>query len=97
MNARTGELGTRASGEMERELASLIVATLNLEIDPVTIDPTAALFGKGLSLDSIDMLEVALAVSQQYGYQLRSDDPDNPRTFASLRALAAHIEANRTR
>ena len=59
------------------------------------IDPTAVLFGEGLGLDSIDLLEIALVVSQRYGVALRSDDPDNDRIFASLRALAAHIAEKR--
>jgi len=80
---------------MEREVASLIVETLNLRTDPSSIDPEAPLFNSGLGLDSIDALELAMAVSQKYGIQLRSDDSDNTRIFASLRALAAHIENNR--
>ena len=83
--------------DLERELAQLIVAALNLDIGPDKIDPEAPLFGKGLGLDSIDMLEIALAVSKKYGFQLRSDDADNERIYASLRALAAHIEQHRTK
>ena len=49
-----------------------------------------------LGLDSIDALEIALAVSKRYGFQLRSDNDDNKRIFGSLRALSAHIEQNRT-
>ncbi len=73
----------------EQEIAELLVSSLNLEIEARAIDPTAPLFREGLGLDSIDMLEIALAISQHYGIQLRSDDPDNERIFASLRALAA--------
>lgn len=81
----------------ERELAELLVSALNLEsIQPEQIDPEQALFGADLGLDSIDALELALAVSKKYGFQLRSDNDDNRRIFASLRALSAHIEANRT-
>lgn len=83
--------------DMERELAQLIVAALNLDIGPDKIDPEAPLFGEGLGLDSIDMLEIALAVSKKYGFQLRSDDADNERIFASLRALSAHIEKHHTK
>lgn len=80
----------------ERDLASLIVESLNLEnVAPDGIDPEAPLFGGKLGLDSIDALELALAVSKRYGVQLRSDNPDNRRVFGSLRALAAHIEAQR--
>jgi acyl carrier protein len=81
----------------ESELAALIVQALNLEISPDEIDPKAPLFGEGLGLDSIDMLEIALAVSKKYGFKLRSDDADNERIFASLRALTAHIEKHRTK
>ena len=81
----------------ESELAELIVQALNLEIRPDEIDPEAALFGEGLGLDSIDLLEIALAVSKKYGFKLRSDDADNERIFASLRALTAHIEKHRTK
>lgn len=80
---------------MELALAKLIVGTLNLDVDPASVDPQAPLFGDGLGLDSIDMLEVALAVSQNYGVKLRSDDPDNPRIFSSLAALNEHIQQHR--
>ena len=76
-------------------LAKLIVETLNLETDPNTIDPQAPLFGEGLGLDSIDMLEIALAVSQTYGVKLRSDDSDNHRIFSSLASLSEHIQQQR--
>jgi acyl carrier protein len=80
----------------ERELAELIVSSLNLEnVSAGEIDPEAALFGSDLGLDSIDALEIALAVSKQYGFQLRSDNEDNRRIFASLRSLSSHIEQNR--
>jgi len=81
----------------ELELARLIVTAANLDLAPEQIDPAAPIFGQGLGLDSIDMLEVALAVSQHYGFSLRSDDPDNRTVFASLRNLAAHIDKHRTK
>jgi len=80
----------------ESEMAALIVTALNLEdVDPAGIDPEAPLFGAGLGLDSIDALELALEVSKRYGVQLRSDDEDNRKIFASLRALTAHVQAHR--
>ena len=80
----------------ERELAELIVQSLNLEtVSADQIDPAAPLFGTDLGLDSIDALEIALAVSKRYGFQLRSDNADNQRIFASLRALSEYIEQNR--
>ena len=80
---------------LERELAALFVESLNLETAAADIDPTASLFGDGLGLDSIDILEVALVVSQRYGFQLRSDDEDNVRIFTSLASLTEHIAAHR--
>ena len=80
----------------ENELARLIVDSLNIDwVKPEAIAPDAQLFGGDLGLDSIDALELALAVSKRYGFQLRSDNPDNKRIFGSLRALAGHIHENR--
>ena len=80
----------------EQQLAQLIVESLNLEeVEASGIDPEAPLFGDGLGLDSIDALELALAISKHYGFQLRSDNPDNRQIFATLRALSAHIEQHR--
>ncbi|HWQ40125.1 MAG TPA: phosphopantetheine-binding protein [Burkholderiales bacterium] len=81
----------------ERELAQLIVSTLNLESAVEQIDPNAPLYRDGLGLDSIDILEIALAVSKKYGVQIRSDDSDNARIFRSLRALNEHVQRHRTR
>lgn len=81
---------------LEQEVAELIVTSLNLEdIQPEEIDPEAPLFGEGLGLDSIDALEIALAISSQYGFQLRSDDENNVKIFSSLRSLSQYIAANR--
>ncbi len=78
----------------EAALAELIVATLNLEVNPSEIDPEARLYGEGLGLDSIDILEIALAVSQTYGVKLRADDEGNVTIFQSLRSLSRHIQQN---
>ena len=75
----------------ELELAQLIVGTLNLETRAADIDPEAPLYGAGLGLDSIDILEIALAVSRAYGIRLRSDDENNQKIFSSLRSLNQHI------
>ena len=77
------------------ELAGLITAELNLDVAPGAIAPEAPLYGEGLGLDSIDILEIAVAISKKYGFKLRSDDPDNDRIFGSLRALASHIAERR--
>ena len=80
----------------QHELATLIVESLNLEaVDPAKIDADAPRFGGELGLDSIDALEIALAVTRRYGFQLRSDHPDNQRIFASLRELSVFVEAHR--
>jgi acyl carrier protein len=80
----------------ENELAELIIAAVNLEgVRAADLDPEAPLFGAGLGLDSIDALEIALEVSRRHGLQLRSDDADNRRIFASLRSLSAYIQAHR--
>jgi Acyl carrier protein len=82
--------------EAQKELAELIVTSLNLEsVKPADIDPEAPLFGGDLGLDSIDALEIALAVSKRYGFQLKSDNPDNRTIFTSLRTLSEHIEQHR--
>jgi acyl carrier protein len=82
---------------LERELATLIVKGLDLSVAPEDIDPDASLYGEGLGLDSIDILEIALIVSKQYGIQLRADDQDNERIFRSLRHFAQYVAAQRTK
>jgi len=80
----------------ELALAQLIVVTLNLDITAAGIVPTAPLYGDGLGLDSIDVLELALAISKTYHFQLRSDDQNNLKIFSSLRSLNGHIQQHRT-
>jgi len=79
----------------EAELARLIATTLNLEVPPTEIDPQAPLYGEGLGLDSIDMLEIALVVSQRFGVKLRAEDKNNVQIFSSLRTLNTYIQQNR--
>ncbi|MGH9783382.1 MAG: phosphopantetheine-binding protein [Terriglobia bacterium] len=86
-----------ALSSQERELAQLIVTTLNLEVRPAEIDPEAPLYGAGLGLDSIDILEIALAISKTYGIRLRSDDQNNLKIFSSLRSLNQHIRQCRAK
>ncbi len=81
---------------LQAEVAGLVVEALNLEMAPQDIDPDQSLFGEGLGLDSIDILEVALVVSKRYGFQLRADDENNVRIFTSLRTLTEHIATHRT-
>ena len=93
----TNPMTARQSATSEQEVAQLIVATLNLDIAPQDIAADAPLFGEGLGLDSIDALELALAISRTYGFELRSDDARNRQVFASLRSLAGYIDETRTR
>ena len=83
--------------EAESELAALLVQSLNLELAAADIDPNAPLYGDGLGLDSIDILEMALEVSHRYGFDLRSDEEHSQSIFTSLRSLAAHVAQHRTR
>lgn len=87
--------GATEAAPEELELAKLMVTALNLEVAPTEIDPVAPLYGEGLGLDSIDILELALAISKAYGVKLRSDDENNTKIFSSLRNLSSHIQAQR--
>lgn len=84
-----------AASAQEKELAQLIVTSLNLEVAAGEIEPDAPLYGEGLGLDSIDILELSLAISKTYGVQLKSDDADNNKIFSSLRSLNEHIQQHR--
>ena len=79
------------------EVAALIVEALNLDIPAADIEPEQPLYGEGLGLDSIDILEIALVVSKRYGVQLRADSEENVRIFGSLRKLVDYITAHRTK
>lgn len=83
--------------EFVREVAELIIQSLELDVAADGIDPDAPLYGDGLGLDSIDILEIALVLSKKYGVQLRADDADNQRIFSSLRQLAGHVAGLRAR
>jgi acyl carrier protein len=82
---------------LEQQIARLIVEGLNLPVAPEQIDPEAPLYGDGLGLDSIDILEIALLVSKQYGVQLRAGDQENQRIFRSLRHFAQYVAAQRSK
>jgi acyl carrier protein len=84
--------------ELEREIAEAMIDALGL--NDVRIDDlssTTLLYGEGMGLDSIDILEVALVVSKRYGFELRSDDPENEKIFRSLGSLADHVRRHRTK
>jgi acyl carrier protein len=87
--------------DFEKDMAELLVSALELEdVSSEEIDPEAPLFShdaEGLGLDSIDALEIALAVKQRYGVQLQADDEQNTKIFASLRSLSEHVLAESRR
>jgi acyl carrier protein len=83
-------------GAIIRELATLITQAINLEVAPDQIDPDAPLYGEGLGLDSIDILEVALVVAKRYNLQLKAESEENHVIFASLRNLAQYVAAHAT-
>jgi acyl carrier protein len=80
---------------LQREVAALIVEALNLDVAPEDINPDDPLYGDGLGLDSIDVLEIALVVSKRYGLQLRADSEDNHRIFSSLRSLTDYVRTRK--
>ena len=86
-----------STADLQREVAELMIESLNLEVIADQITPDAPLYGDGLGLDSIDVLEVALVVSKCYGLQLRAGSADNQHIFSSLRSLSDYIAAQRTR
>lgn len=77
----------------EQKLSELIVEVLNLEdMTADDIDAEEPLFGEGLGLDSIDALELAMAISKEYGVQLKADDEETRAVFENVRKLNAFIE-----
>lgn len=86
-----------STAELQSEIAELMIESLNLDVTADKITADAPLYGDGLGLDSIDVLEIALVVSKRYGVTLRADSADNQRIFSSLRSLADYIAVNRTR
>jgi acyl carrier protein len=85
-------------GLPEDEIKQLIIEVLQLEdITPADIDTDAPLFVEGLGLDSIDALELGVALHKRYGITLSADSEETRRHFASVRALGALIASNRTK
>lgn len=83
-----------AMQNLQREIKQLIIDSLNLEgLTPDDIDDQAPLFGDGLGLDSIDALELGLAIKGRYGIVLSADDADTRRHFASVEALATLVQS----
>ena len=85
-----------SSADLQREVAELLVECLNLEVTADQIPPDEALYGDGLGLDSIDVLEVALVVSKRYGLQLQAENAEHQHVFSSLRSLSDYIVTERT-
>jgi acyl carrier protein len=83
--------------DLMAEVAALIVEALNLEVQAHEVSPDAPLYGDGLGLDSIDMLEISLVISKRYGLQLRSDNENNGQIYSSLRALTQYVASQRTK
>jgi acyl carrier protein len=82
--------------DLEKEIAALIVRAVDLELPAESIDPDAPLYGDALGLDSIDILEIAVVISKEYGIELHTESVANEKIFTSLRALSCHVAANRT-
>ena len=97
VSPRKSPVAPGADPALTAEVAALIVAALNLDVAPGDIDPGRPLYGEGLGLDSIDILEIALVVSKRYGVQLRADSEENGRIFGSLRQLVDYIAVHRTK
>jgi acyl carrier protein len=90
-------MATPTSSELQLEIAELMVEALNLDLTAAEINPQEPLYGSGLGLDSIDILEIALVVSKRYGLQLRADSENNHQIFSSLSSLAEYVAAKRTK
>jgi acyl carrier protein len=83
---------------LEQEIKELIIASLNLEdVRPEDIVSEAPLFVEGLGLDSIDALELGLALQKKYGVKMSADSAETRKHFASVSALAALVNSQRTK
>ena len=83
--------------QLEQEIKEIIISSLALEdIAPDDIDPAAPLFVEGLGLDSINALELGLALQKRYGLSMSSDSDQTRKHFSSVQALAAFVAASRT-
>jgi len=85
-----------STADLQNEVAELMIECLNLDVTADQISPDAPLYGDGLGLDSIDILEVALTASKRYGMQMSTDSADNLHIFSSLRSLADYIATHKT-
>jgi acyl carrier protein len=97
VSSATATEDSSAMTAAELELCEIIVKTLSLEMTASEVDPMGAIYGEGLGLDSIDILEISLVISKHYGFQLKSDDQNNKTIYQTVRSLCAHVQANRTK
>ncbi|MBN2351222.1 MAG: acyl carrier protein [Spirochaetales bacterium] len=80
---------------LEQEIKTIIIEALALEdVAPDDIDPAAPLFGEGLGLDSIDALELGIAIKKKYNVNLSAEDKENRKHFYSVRTLAEFVAAH---
>jgi acyl carrier protein len=81
--------------DLKQQIKELIITSLEIEdIKPENIDDSAPLFGEGLGLDSIDALELGIALKKRFGVKFSSKNTENRKHFASVNALAAYIETS---
>jgi acyl carrier protein len=86
------------SDHLEERLKKMIVETLALEdVEPESIETEAPLFGEGLGLDSIDALELAVAIHTEFGVRTQENDPRNREYFHSVKSLAEFIRTAQAR
>jgi acyl carrier protein len=84
--------------DLHNEIKQMIIDSLDLEdIDVTDIDSDAPLFIDGLGLDSIDALEIGLALQKRYDIKLKSDSYETRQHFSSVSARASLVEQNRTK
>jgi len=80
---------------LKQQIKELIISSMELEdIKPENIIDSEPLFGEGLGLDSVDALELGIALKKKFGFKFSSNNEENKKHFASVDALAAHIEAS---
>ncbi|MBP5587376.1 MAG: acyl carrier protein [Treponema sp.] len=82
--------------ELKQEIKELIISSLELEdVKPEDIKDDEPIFGKGLGLDSIDALELGVAIKKKFGVKLSAENEDSKKHFASVNALAEFISAEK--
>lgn len=83
--------------ELKQEIKEMIISSLELEdVKPEDIKDDAPIFGEGLGLDSIDALELGVAIKKKFNVKLSAENSDSRKHFASVNALAEFISAERS-